>query len=84
MARFILWFILIMLAVRAASKLVRGVLEGVGYRRVSGASEPRGVGLERDPVCGVYVVPGQALTSGTGTAMKYFCSEKCRREWGKR
>ena len=84
MARFILWAILIMLAVRAASKLVRGLLEGAGYRQMSSAPEPRAVGLVRDPVCGVYVVPGQALTSGTGPAMKHFCSEKCRREWTQR
>jgi len=42
------------------------------------------VGLVRDPVCGVFVVPGQALTSGAGSSAKYFCSEKCRRAWGKR
>jgi YHS domain-containing protein len=82
MAKVILWGILILLAVRALSRLLRGVLEGAGYRREM--APPQGVGLVRDPVCGVFVVPGQALTAGTGTATKYFCSEKCRTEWGKR
>ena len=82
MAKVILWGILILLAVRAISRLLRGVLEGAGYRREM--APPQGVGLVRDPVCGVFVVPGQALTAGTGMATKYFCSEKCRTEWGKR
>jgi len=78
----ILWGILILLAVRAISRLLRGVLEGAGYRREM--APPHGVGLVRDPVCGVYVVPDQAVTTGTGIATKYFCSEKCRSAWGKR
>lgn len=82
MAKLILWGILIVLLVRAASRLVSGILEGAGYRREIGSQ--RGVGLVRDPVCGVFVVPGKALTAGTGTAMKYFCSEKCRNEWNRR
>jgi hypothetical protein len=82
MGKFLLWLILMALVVRALSRLVRGVLEGAGYRREVGPSQS--VGLVRDPVCGVFVVPGRALTAGTGSAVKYFCSEKCRREWGKR
>ena len=81
MARVILWGILILIVVRALSRLMRGVLEGAGYRREMSAQ--KGMPLVRDPVCGVYVVPGQALTTGTGLATKYFCSEKCRSEWKK-
>jgi YHS domain-containing protein len=82
MARFILWAVLILLLARALSRLLHGVLEGAGYRRED--SPPRSVGLVRDPVCGVYVVPGQALSAGTGPATRYFCSEDCRRKWTKR
>jgi YHS domain-containing protein len=83
MARLLLWAILLILFMRSASRLVRGVLEGAGYTRDD--APRRSVGLVRDPVCGVFVVPGQALTSGTGSEARYFCSEKCRREWtGKR
>jgi YHS domain-containing protein len=81
MARMILWGILILLAVRALSRLLRGVLEGAGYRQEM--SGQKGMPLVRDPVCGVFVVPDQAVTIGTGTATKYFCSEKCKREWKK-
>ena len=82
MAKFILWAILLLVLVRAASRLLRGVLEGAGYTRELG--KQAGVGLVRDPVCGVFVVPGQALTAGSGRATKYFCSEKCRKEWAGR
>ena len=40
--------------------------------------------LVRDPVCGVFVVPSKALTSGSGSQTRYFCSEKCRAEWSRR
>jgi YHS domain-containing protein len=82
MAKFILWAVLVLLLLRALSRLFRGVIEGAGYTR--GDAPQRSVGLVRDPVCGVFVVPGQALTSGTGSGTRHFCSEKCRREWGNR
>jgi YHS domain-containing protein len=78
MARVILWAVLIMVVVRALSRLARGVLEGAGYNRTPARSS---VSLVRDPVCGVFVAPANALTSGSGQATKYFCSEKCRRSW---
>ena len=78
MARLILLAMLGLLLLRALSRLARGVLEGAGYSRTPDRSS---VALVRDPVCGVYVVPANALTSGSGQAMKYFCSEQCRRSW---
>lgn len=81
MARLILWGILIVLIVRSLSRLLHGLLEGAGYTRDKASQ--RGVGLVRDPVCGVFVVPGRALSVGTGDATRYFCSEDCRRKWMK-
>ena len=82
MARFILWAILIVIIARSLSRLLHGVLEGAGYTRDN--AQQRSVGLVRDPVCGVFVVPGQALSAGSGDATRYFCSEDCRRKWIKR
>jgi YHS domain-containing protein len=82
MARLILWAILIVIIARSLSRLLHGVLEGAGYIRDN--APQRSVGLVRDPVCGVFVVPGHALTVGTGEATRYFCSEDCRRKWIKR
>ena len=61
---------------------VAGLADGAGY--VRDTTRERSVGLVRDPVCGVFVVPGSALSDGTGTSTRYFCSEDCRRKWIKR
>jgi YHS domain-containing protein len=82
MARLILWAILLVIIVRSLSRLLHGVLEGAGYTREP--TPQRSVGLVRDPVCGVFVVPGKSLSDGTGSATRYFCSEDCRRKWIKR
>ena len=79
MARFILWSVLLTLLLRSVSRLLHGVMEGAGY--TPNRPRQKSVGLVRDPVCGVFVVPGQALTSGEGSSRRHFCSEKCRREW---
>lgn len=86
MARLLLWGILLALALRAVSRFVRGLLDGAGYRRdVPGQSRSgTAVGLVRDPVCGTFVVPGRALTAGTGSGTRYFCSERCLEAWQKR
>lgn len=80
MTRFILYGILFVVLIRALSRLMRGVLEGAGYQRGGTPTKPS-VNLVRDPVCGMFVVPSKALTAGTGAETKYFCSEKCRRQW---
>ena len=82
MARFILWSILLTLLLRSVSRLIHGILDGAGYTRDRAAQ--KSVGLVRDPVCGVFVVPGRALVVGEGSSRRYFCSETCRRQWTKR
>ncbi len=82
MTRVILWIILAIILIRLVWRFVRAILDGAGVLR-DGAT-PQAVKLVRDPVCGVFVVPSKALTSGSGDATKYFCSEKCRKEWGRR
>ena len=77
MLRYLLFLILLAVVIRAFSRLMEGILEGAGYRR----ERIPGVKLVRDPVCGIYVVPSQALTAGSGEETRYFCSEKCRRAW---
>jgi YHS domain-containing protein len=81
MAGWVLRILLLLLVIRLAWKFIRGVLEGAGILHVPQHSS---VGLVRDPVCGVFVVPSKALTAGSGSQTRYFCSEKCRLEWQKR
>jgi YHS domain-containing protein len=79
MGKVILWGILVVILIRALMRLTRGVLQGAGYTRRRGG--PPSVGLVKDPVCGIFVVPSQALTSGSGGEIRFFCSEKCRSQW---
>jgi YHS domain-containing protein len=76
----ILRIILVLLIVRALWRLVAGVLDGAGYRRMDRATSP-GVKLVRDPVCGIFVAPSRALVARARGETAYFCSEKCRRQW---
>lgn len=81
MTGLILKLLLVLIVARIAWRFIRGVLEGAGFFQVPSQSS---VGLVRDPVCGVFVVPSRAVTAGSGVETRYFCSEKCRREWQKR
>ena len=81
MSGIVLRIILVLVVVRLIWKFVRGVLEGAGY--FQNPKHPS-VGLVRDPVCGVFVVPAKSLTLGSGLETRYFCSEKCRQEWRRR
>lgn len=70
--------LLIRLAVDGVTALSRLGSGGSGRssRRVPPA---KGGSLVRDPVCGTYVEPARAVSTRTGDAVIYFCSETCRR-----
>ena len=80
MISFLLIAIVVLIALRLLWRLLGGVFEGLGYQRPGGSSPPS-VGLVRDPVCGTFILPSKALTSGSGSDTRYFCSEKCRRDY---
>lgn len=82
MAKLILWAILFLVVVRLLWRFIRSLFEGMGYQR-PGGGQSQSVGLVRDPVCGMFVMPSKALTSGTGVDTRYFCSEKCRQAYGR-
>lgn len=81
MFRIVLWLVLLLIVARLLWRLLRGVFEGLGYQQ--GTSAKGSVGLVRDPICGMFVVPSNALTSGSGSNTRYFCSEKCRQEYAR-
>jgi YHS domain-containing protein len=76
----ILQLLVLLAVIRAVWRLAKGVLEGVGYRRVDGPVQG-GVTLVRDPNCGTFVSPGRSLASRIAGETRYFCSEKCRQEF---
>ena len=83
MIRFIQLSILLTILLRALSRLWAGVIRGMqdganGYGPRSRAPQ-RGVQMQRDPVCGTFVVPERAVAlSVTGGERLYFCSTECR------
>jgi YHS domain-containing protein len=74
----LLKLVLLVIILRALSRLVSGIMDGMRPPR---DKSPSAVPLVRDPVCGTFVVPSRALSGGTGGDIRFFCSEKCRRAY---
>jgi len=89
MLRFILLTILLMILFRVVSRLLAGIVRGmqgpddsVGHAGHGSHPPQRGVQMERDPVCGTFVVPERAIAmSGRGGERVYFCSAECREKY---
>lgn len=77
MLRFLIVSILVIVVARAMWRLLDGIIEGAAGRPAAGPPQ-RGVRMVRDPVCGTFVVPTQALTVTEGKQQLYFCSPRCR------
>lgn len=79
-------FVFVMLLARAFWRLVGRAVQGLASsvspeaRRAPAAPAPpaQGVHMERDPVCGTFVVPDSALSIADGRSRVYFCSPDCR------
>jgi len=81
----LLWLILSAVVVRAVWRVIDGVMQGMSGesprspRAPGGAQVPaQGVQMVRDPVCGTYVVPANAIAVSDGARHVYFCSAACR------
>ena len=83
LTRLLLWAILLYFLWRVLWRVLKAVFEGMGYTP-PGKAGSRSVGLVRDPVCGTFIMPSKALTSGSGSNTRYFCSEKCRTDYAVR
>jgi len=80
MVRWLLFLVLAYVLLRLLWSALKGLFVGMGYQPPGGRGQS--VGLVRDPVCGTFVLPSKALTSGSGSNTRYFCSEKCRNDYG--
>ncbi|HZR27095.1 MAG TPA: hypothetical protein VFA59_26100 [Vicinamibacterales bacterium] len=81
MLRFLVLSILLTIIVRSLARLADSFMQG--YR---GDAPPpnrsrtpqRSVHMERDPVCGTFVIPDRAVSMLDGRERVYFCSTACR------
>ena len=80
MIRFALLLALMVVIARSFWSAVDGVLEGLSGPH--GARTPqRSAQMMRDPVCGTFVLPDQAVTLADGSRRVYFCSVGCREKY---
>jgi YHS domain-containing protein len=78
MLRFVLILLLIVFIARAFWRVVDGLLEGLSGSRGRGVRPPRGGQMVRDPVCGTFILPDQAIALVDGSRRVFFCSTLCR------
>jgi YHS domain-containing protein len=79
MLRLALILLLMILIARAFWRVVDGVIAGATGRRPLSSKRSNGaVHMERDPVCGTYVVADRAVVLADGSVRRYFCSTACR------
>ena len=77
MLRLVLILLLIFFVAWAFWRVVDGVIEGLsGRRRVQ--RPQHAAHMERDPICGTFVLPDRAVTLGEGSRRVFFCSPACR------
>jgi YHS domain-containing protein len=82
--RFLLLSILILLIARVFWRVMDSVIQAAsGQPPRQGRSAVSAIKLARDPVCGTFVTPGRAISTGGagGHPLEYFCSERCRDEF---
>lgn len=76
--RLVLFLVLAIFVARVFWRIVDGVIEGVTGRPPRGRTPQRGVSMERDPVCGTFLLPERAVTLVDGRSRLFFCSKECR------
>ena len=70
MLKLIVTLVLLFIVGRMVWRFMYAIFEGAGMLKEPQDRERKAVKLVRDPVCGVFVVPTQALTSGTGSSTR--------------
>ena len=78
------WIVIVTIVSQMVLRVLRGAMSGPQERadarppgRPAGGP-PQSVHMERDPVCGTYVVPERAISVSDGSRRVYFCSDACR------
>jgi uncharacterized protein len=82
--RYVFWILVVSWSV----SLLRRLVNSMAVPPESRSNEPMDVPsdaitrkLVRDPVCGMHLAAGLAITERQGGEMFYFCSEECREKF---
>jgi YHS domain-containing protein len=78
MLRAALVLILMIVIARAFWRMVDGLIAGLAGKPLGTTTPQASVKMERDPVCGTYVVADRAVAISEGSRRVYFCSTACR------
>lgn len=79
--RLVLEIVLICVVARAFWRLIDGIMAGLRGPAGPTRVPQRGVQMVRDPVCGTFVVPDNALAISAGPRRLHFCSTRCRDQY---
>jgi YHS domain-containing protein len=79
LTKFLLAVAVFLLVARSIRGLIGGIAEGMGGGRSRTGSPERGVRMVRDPVCGTFVIPADAVAVRDADGLHHFCSDKCRK-----
>jgi YHS domain-containing protein len=85
LARFLVWAFFLLVVWRAIRGLLAGIAQGASSPPPASRVPPeKGELMERDPVCGTFVVPSRAVSLTDRTGTHHFCSDTCRKKYGSR
>lgn len=79
LTRFLVYLLIALLVARALRGFFGGLSQGLrGQPGPPRRNAQGGVRMARDPVCGTFVIPGNALAVRDQNGLHHFCSDKCR------
>jgi YHS domain-containing protein len=81
LVRLVLFLLLALMAVRSLMRFIAGIAAGAAPERTQRPPQQVMGHMVKDPVCGTYVVEGQALTAVRGGQKAWFCSSRCQAAW---
>ena len=87
MTRIILILVLVMIVYFTVKSMFKAPKAPAPKMRKSPSKEPDlsdGSDMQKDPVCGTYVDPGEAVKMKTQGNTYFFCSEECREKFEKK
>ena len=85
LARFLIWFLFMVVVWRAVRGLLAGIVQGASAPPPEIRATPeKGEQMVRDPVCGTFVLPSRSLAINDRSGTHHFCSDACRAKFRSR